>query len=112
MPLKNTVEGYVYEAGYETSNGLPCDEVITPSSNMAQVASMAFDAIIVGAGFTGLTFRYVEVLRKREGKVLFENADRALGWRGFIDGAIEEGTRVAFDVHKELAASPVTKANL
>uniref|UniRef100_A0A0D2XU79 monoamine oxidase n=1 Tax=Fusarium oxysporum (strain Fo5176) TaxID=660025 RepID=A0A0D2XU79_FUSOF len=57
-------------------------------------------------------FRYLEALRKREGNVLFANADWALGWRGFIDGAIEEGTRVAFEVKNELAASLVTKAHL
>ncbi|KAM0258748.1 hypothetical protein ACHAPA_011068 [Fusarium lateritium] len=57
-------------------------------------------------------FRYLEALRKREGKVLFASADWALGWRGFIDGAIEEGTRVAFEVKNELATYPIVKASL
>ncbi|KAH7141561.1 hypothetical protein B0J13DRAFT_503979 [Dactylonectria estremocensis] len=57
-------------------------------------------------------FRYQEALRRRAGNVLFANADWALGWRGFIDGAIEEGTRVAFEVKNELVPSPMAKANL
>ncbi|KAM6523114.1 hypothetical protein FSOLCH5_003733 [Fusarium solani] len=57
-------------------------------------------------------FRYQEALRARAGNVLFANADWALGWRGFIDGAIEEGTRVAFEVKNELVASSGIKANL
>ncbi|KAM5359507.1 uncharacterized protein FOBCDRAFT_277596 [Fusarium oxysporum Fo47] len=57
-------------------------------------------------------FRYQEALRKRAGNVLFASADWALGWRGFIDGAIEEGTRVAFEVKGEMAPSTFTKANL
>lgn len=57
-------------------------------------------------------FRYQEGLRRRAGNVLFASADWALGWRGFIDGAIEEGTRVAFEVKNKLLSSPVTKASL
>ncbi|RMJ03413.1 hypothetical protein CDV36_015066 [Fusarium kuroshium] len=57
-------------------------------------------------------FRYQEALRRRAGNVLFASADWALGWRGFIDGAIEEGTRVAFEVKNELVSSHATKANL
>lgn len=37
-------------------------------------------------------------LRAREGNVFFASADSAYGWRGFIDGAIESGTRVGHDV--------------
>ncbi|KAL6352296.1 hypothetical protein LRP88_14409 [Fusarium phalaenopsidis] len=57
-------------------------------------------------------FRYQDALRRRAGNVLFANADWALGWRGFIDGAIEEGTRAAFEVKNELVSSHSTKANL
>ncbi|HDR9494402.1 flavin monoamine oxidase family protein [Burkholderia stabilis] len=38
-------------------------------------------------------------LRTREGAIFFASADSALGWRGFIDGAIESGTRTAQEVH-------------
>ncbi|KAI8676051.1 Amine oxidase [Fusarium keratoplasticum] len=57
-------------------------------------------------------FRYQDALRRRAGNVLFANADWALGWRGFIDGAIEEGTRAAFEVKNELMSPHVTKASL
>ena len=32
------------------------------------------------------------------------SADWALGWRGFIDGGIEDGARAAKEVKDELAA--------
>ncbi|WP_175688895.1 flavin monoamine oxidase family protein [Burkholderia anthina] len=38
-------------------------------------------------------------LRTREGAIFFASADSALGWRGFIDGAIGSGTRIAQEVH-------------
>ncbi|KAH8725195.1 hypothetical protein GQ44DRAFT_681492 [Phaeosphaeriaceae sp. PMI808] len=41
-------------------------------------------------------------MRARHGNVLFANSDWALGWRGFIDGAIEEGTRAALVVRREV----------
>jgi monoamine oxidase len=46
--------------------------------------------------------KYFEALQKREGKVLFASADWADGWRGFIDGAIEQGTTAARIVIQEL----------
>jgi len=41
-------------------------------------------------------------LRSRHGNVFFANSDWAVGWRSFIDGAIEEGTRAVVDVRKDL----------
>ena len=41
-------------------------------------------------------------LRKRQGRLHFANADWSFLWRGFIDGAIEDGARVALDVRKEV----------
>lgn len=35
----------------------------------------------------------------------FANSDWAVGWRSFIDGAIEEGTRAALAVKKDLDRS-------
>ncbi|NOK59399.1 MAG: FAD-dependent oxidoreductase [Chloroflexi bacterium AL-W] len=35
-----------------------------------------------------------------EGQVFFAGADIALGWRGYIDGAIESGIRAARQVRK------------
>ncbi|KAE8152943.1 hypothetical protein BDV25DRAFT_169716 [Aspergillus avenaceus] len=44
----------------------------------------------------------LDALRRRHGNVLFANSDWAVGWRSFIDGAIEEGTRAAKTVTDEL----------
>ncbi|KAL4954138.1 amine oxidase [Aspergillus filifer] len=35
--------------------------------------------------------RYVEELQQRHGRIIFASADWADGWRGFVDGAIEQG---------------------
>jgi monoamine oxidase len=43
-------------------------------------------------GFWG---KYFDALQKREGRVWFASADWADGNRGFIDGAIEQGCRIA-----------------
>lgn len=51
----------------------------------------------------------LEALRARHGNILFANADWAVGWRGFIDGAIEEGTRAAMTTTEELG--PKTALN-
>ncbi|KIX95210.1 uncharacterized protein Z520_09126 [Fonsecaea multimorphosa CBS 102226] len=50
--------------------------------------------------------KYLGKLRASRGKVILASSDWALGWRGFIDGAIEEGTRAAFTVKTELAKEP------
>lgn len=47
---------------------------------------------------------HLEDMRARHGNILFANSDWALGWRSFIDGAIEEGCRAAFEVRTELQA--------
>lgn len=44
----------------------------------------------------------LQPLRQREGNVFFASADSALGWRGFIDGAIESGTATAHEVSQFL----------
>ena len=51
-------------------------------------------------GFGG---KYFDALQRREGRVWFASADWADGWRGFIDGAIEQGCRVARCVVNEKA---------
>lgn len=48
--------------------------------------------------------KYLDDLRKRQGNIVFASADWAIGWRGFIDGAIEDGARAAMEVKKELQA--------
>ncbi|KAJ3543614.1 hypothetical protein NM208_g3486 [Fusarium decemcellulare] len=53
----------------------------------------------------GIATKYLDALRERQGNILFASADWATGWRGFIDGAIEEGTRVAKELNEELRSS-------
>ena len=48
------------------------------------------------------TTKDIGVLSEPIGKVYLANSDWAVGWRGFIDGAIEEGTRVAKAVRESL----------
>lgn len=52
---------------------------------------------------------HLEDMRARHGNILFANSDWALGWRSFIDGAIEEGCRAAFEVRTELQAQRTGK---
>lgn len=55
--------------------------------------------------------KYLDVLRKRQGPVLFANSDWAEGaWRSFIDGAIQEGTEKAMIVCNELQTPAKAKA--
>lgn len=63
------------------------------------------DEFAKGAWFfpdKGFLTLYLEGLRAGHGRVHFANSDWALGWRSFIDGAIEEGTRAALAVKKAL----------
>ncbi|MEN8181833.1 MAG: FAD-dependent oxidoreductase [Myxococcota bacterium] len=46
----------------------------------------------------GQMTRFLAALRESHGRVHFAGSDLALGWRGFIDGAIESGNRVAQEV--------------
>ncbi|KAJ5892050.1 Monoamine oxidase N [Penicillium subrubescens] len=50
----------------------------------------------------GMTTKYLHALRERHGNVFFASSDSSFGWRGFIDGAIDDGGRVAKIVHDEL----------
>ncbi|KAL3432910.1 hypothetical protein BDV09DRAFT_205702 [Aspergillus tetrazonus] len=54
----------------------------------------------------------LRALRSRHGNVVFANSDWALGWRSFIDGAIEEGTRAAMTVMEELRPHPAVRGRL
>ncbi|ERI50776.1 hypothetical protein N878_07885 [Pseudomonas sp. EGD-AK9] len=46
----------------------------------------------------GQTTRYLTELQKSEGRLFFTGSDMANGWRGFIDGAIESGREVGYQV--------------
>jgi monoamine oxidase len=47
----------------------------------------------------------LEELQRPEGNVFFAGSDIANGWRGFIDGAVESGSRTAKDVDRHLSAA-------
>lgn len=42
--------------------------------------------------------KYQQALQRQHGRVYFASADHANGWKGFIDGAIEDGRRVAHEL--------------
>ena len=50
----------------------------------------------------GFMSRFKDDLQAPQGRVLFASADWADGWRGFIDGAIEQGMRASMQVSKQL----------
>lgn len=51
-----------------------------------------------------MSTKYLEELQKPHGRVFMASADWADGWRGFVDGAIEQGKRAALHVAKALKA--------
>jgi monoamine oxidase len=54
------------------------------------------------------TSKYLSALQERHGNVWFASADWADGWRGFIDGAVEQGSVVGQMVLIHLSESPLT----
>lgn len=46
----------------------------------------------------GGSVKYHQELQKSHGKVLFASSDWANGWKGFVDGAIEEGKKAALQI--------------
>ncbi|KAF4963193.1 hypothetical protein FSARC_8771 [Fusarium sarcochroum] len=55
----------------------------------------------------GFNFDDLAALRNLEGNILFANSDWALGWRGFIDGAIERGGLAAKKILDDICPSNV-----
>jgi monoamine oxidase len=51
----------------------------------------------------GMWSRYLRELQQPRGRVIFASADWANGWRGFIDGAIEQGLEAGRRVREMLA---------
>ncbi|KAK8926899.1 Monoamine oxidase N [Metarhizium anisopliae] len=63
------------------------------------------DEFAKGAWFfsaPGLLADHLQDMRERQGNIFFSCSDWALGWRSFIDGAIEEGGRAATAVRADL----------
>ncbi|KAK4891675.1 hypothetical protein LTR27_009683 [Elasticomyces elasticus] len=52
--------------------------------------------------------RSLEPLQKPYKRIFFASADWADGWRGFVDGAIEQGTRVAVEVLRASRTDAIT----
>jgi hypothetical protein len=60
----------------------------------------------------GQATRYLRELQRPEGRLFFASADWAVGWRGFIDGAIEQGLVAARQVQALLADGASTARGL
>lgn len=87
----------------------------TPEIERLVFHNWSKDEFAKGAWFfppPGLLTNHLDDMRERHGNVLFANSDWALGWRSFIDGAIEEGTRVALEVRQELEGLSKSKSSL
>jgi pseudooxynicotine oxidase len=52
----------------------------------------------------GVLSKYYDALREPEGNIYFASADSATAFRGFMEGAVESGVRVAAEVHRLLKA--------
>lgn len=73
------------------------------------------DEFAKGAWFfspPGLISTSLDALRARHGNILFANSDWAVGWRSFIDGAIEEGTRAAVTLVEDLRPKIAIRSHL
>ncbi|KAJ4302960.1 hypothetical protein N0V90_001851 [Kalmusia sp. IMI 367209] len=96
------------------------ENMFLPKDKKPEIERLVFhnwskDEFAKGAWFfspPGLLANHLDDMRARHGNVLFANSDWALGWRGFIDGAIEEGTRAALEVRKELIGFQTSRPNL
>lgn len=96
------------------------ERMFLPKQKKPEIERLVFhnwtkDDFAKGAWFfspPGLLADYLDDMRARHGNIVFANSDWALGWRSFIDGAIEEGSRAALEVRKELDTFQKSKANL
>lgn len=74
-------------------------EALLPDSEVTDVYgwNWATDPLSLGtwANFKPSQGRLLSELVRSEGRVVFAGSDIALGWRGYIDGAIESGLRAA-----------------
>ncbi|CAG8043752.1 unnamed protein product [Penicillium salamii] len=60
----------------------------------------------------GSASKYLQELQSPHGRVIFASADWSDGWRGFVDGAIEQGQQAVQDVVAVLNASSTSRPNL
>ena len=59
-----------------------------------------------GISRPGQMSKFIGALQQAQGRIQFANADWANGWRGSIDGAIEQGLVAAREVHLQLQQLP------
>tara|TARA_R110002003_G_scaffold95_8_gene7311 strand:+ start:32683 stop:33492 length:810 start_codon:yes stop_codon:yes gene_type:complete len=59
-----------------------------------------------------LLSEHLDDMRARQGNIIFASSDWALGWRSFIDGAIEEGERASVEVRAEIEGLRAGRASL
>ncbi|KAB2571841.1 Monoamine oxidase N [Lasiodiplodia theobromae] len=57
----------------------------------------------------GFATKYLAELQKPHGSVFFASADWSDGWRGWIDGAVQQGTQAAVAVNAALDRSPSSR---
>lgn len=57
-------------------------------------------------------WRYGEALRAPVGRVHFAGTETARIWPGYMEGAIESGERVAYEVHRQLARARKGKSDV
>jgi monoamine oxidase len=92
----------------------PKNNKVVPEIERLVFHNWSKDEFAKGAWFfsaPGLLSNHLDDMRARHGNVLFANSDWALGWRSFIDGAIEEGTRAALEVRQELGGLTFNKSS-
>jgi monoamine oxidase len=73
------------------------------------------DGFAKGAWFFAppkLLSEHLDDMRGRHGNVIFANSDWALGWRSFVDGANEEGTRAGLEIREEVVGLRAVKQRL
>jgi monoamine oxidase len=54
----------------------------------------------------GQLTRFHSAFQETEGRLAFAGSDLALGWAGWMDGAVETGVRAAAQVEKMLTTAP------
>lgn len=80
---------------------------LQPNGNVKGYLSHTWsnDPYAKGAWFCaapGFVTKYLEALQQSHGGIFMASADWANGWRGFVDGAIEQGGRAAAMVRAAL----------
>ncbi|PHH93403.1 hypothetical protein CDD83_3716 [Cordyceps sp. RAO-2017] len=98
-------EGELDDAAVGERFGASIHESLRPHVKQIVFHNWSRDEYSNGSWFfpgPGLVTRYLDGLRRDHGNVLFASSDWSTGWRGFIDGAMQEGARAAAGIVKSL----------